>query len=79
MTDFEFEQDLEMMIEPEGDPSAFANAGLNLVAYIRPLYTDHGRVFAIHAANGEQYALADNANAAVGFIKQQDLEPVGLH
>ena len=79
MTDFEFEQDVEMMIEPEGDPSAFANAGLNLVAYIRPVYTDHGRVFAIHAANGEQYAFADNANAPVGFIKQQDLEPVGLH
>ena len=68
-----------MMIEPEGDPSTFANAGLNLVAYIRPVYTDHGRVFAIHAANGEQYALADNANAAIGFIKQQDLQPVGLH
>ena len=74
MNDKEF-NDIDVVNEP-GD---FLNAGVNIVAYIRPVTLPEGRGFAIHAANGERYAVAPTAASAYGFIKQNDMEPVGLH
>lgn len=58
---------------------SFLNAGLNVVAYIKPVATESGVSYAIHGANGTQYAIADDAATAFGFIKQNDLEPISLH
>lgn len=61
------------------DATGFINAGLNVVAYVRPITTPEGSGFAIHAANGERYGIAPNMAAAYGFIKQNDMEPISLH
>lgn len=58
---------------------SFLNAGLNVIAFIKPVKTENGVSYAIHGANGTQYAIADDAATAFGFIKQNDLEPISLH
>lgn len=57
----------------------FLDAGLNMIAYVRQIETEDGTGFAIHAANGERYAVTTDYASAYGLIKQNDMEPVGLH
>lgn len=59
--------------------NSFLNAGLNMIAYVRQVETENGKGFAIRAANGELYAVTTDYASAYGLIKQNDMEPVGLH
>ena len=57
----------------------FRLLGLADVAYIRPKREDGRRVFAIYSAEGTELAVADNHGVAVAFLRDHDLEPVGVH
>ena len=53
--------------------------GLNDVAYLRPLVLEGKPVFAIHAADGSQLALAATRDIGLDALAQHDLEHVPLH
>ena len=53
--------------------------GLEDIAYLRPTVVDGQPVFAIHAADGSQLALAASRDVGVAAMQQHDLEPVSLH
>ena len=53
--------------------------GLDDIAYLRPTISDGKPVFAIHAADGSQLALAVSRDVGLAAMEQHDLEPVSLH
>ena len=60
--------------------SDLAALGLQGVAYVRPFRTPDGAtVFAIHAADGMQLALAATEELALATIRENDLEAVSIH
>jgi hypothetical protein len=58
--------------------SDWLDFGLNDLAYLRPTVVDGQPVFAIHAADGSQLALATSRDVGVAAMRQHDLEPVSL-
>jgi len=60
--------------------SDLAVLGLQGVAYVRPFRMPDGvMVFAIHAADGTQLALAATKELALATIRENDLEAVSVH
>ena len=57
----------------------FLTFGLNDIAYLRPTVSDGKPVYAIHAADGSQLALAVSRDVGIAAMEQHDLEPVPLH
>ena len=53
--------------------------GLDDLAYLKPAVVDGKPVYAIHAADGSQLALAQNREVGIAAMRQHDLEPVSLH
>lgn len=53
--------------------------GLEHLAYIRPGTMDGLAGFTIHAADGRVIGFAADAAKAIGAIKQNEMEAVGLH
>ena len=58
---------------------AFAQLGVEAVAYVRAVDGSGGRAFSIHAADGRPMALAASLELARAFMIQNGLEPAGLH
>lgn len=56
-----------------------AALGLGEVAYVRPITIDGSLAYAVHTANGRAIAALASDAAAQMAIRQNDLEPVGLH
>lgn len=59
-------------------PQDFASLGVGQVAYVRPVVIDGMQAYAIHAANGQPLGALASSAAALGAIRQNDLEPVTL-
>ncbi|MDD9876416.1 MAG: DUF1150 family protein [Magnetovibrio sp.] len=55
---------------------SFAELGLADIAYIKPTVLDGTVVFAVHAANGDQLAIAPTRDIAAALVVQNDLAPV---
>ena len=53
--------------------------GLEDIAYLRPTVVDGQPVFAIHAADGSQLALAVSRDVGIAAMQQHELEAVSLH
>jgi hypothetical protein len=59
--------------------ATFTDLGQGHVAYIKKLVTEAGTLWAIHAANGEPLAVMESRDVALSVLRQNDLEPTGLH
>lgn len=57
----------------------FRNFGLHQIAYIRPLYQDGDKKYAIHGADGAYIAAESDLQKAIVTARHKDLEPVTLH
>ena len=57
----------------------FLTLGLGAVAYIKPVETDGGTLFAVFAANGQQLGLMETPDLARAAVIQNDLEPLSVH
>ncbi len=57
----------------------FASLGLQDVAYVKAVHVDGQDVFAIHAADGRQIAIAATHVVAAATVRQNDLEPLSVH
>ncbi len=57
----------------------FALLGVNDVAYVRSVRKGDKVRFAIHAADGTEFAILDDREVAFALVRQHDLEPVSVH
>jgi len=64
---------------PAMSEQAFSAWGVEQVAYVKPLILSDRPVYAIHAADGRQMALAETFALAAATILQNDLQPVSVH
>jgi hypothetical protein len=55
------------------------NLGLDEVAYVKPVLTQNGPAFAIHAADGRPMALVSTEVLAAAVIIQNDMAPRLVH
>jgi hypothetical protein len=53
--------------------------GIDEIAFIKPVMTENGKAFAIHAADGSPMAIASNASLAVAAIIQNEMLPKLVH
>ena len=56
-----------------------ANLGIEEIAFVKPVMTDTGPAFAIHAADGTPMAIASNAPLAQAAIIQNNMLPSLVH
>ena len=56
-----------------------ANLGMEEIAFVKPVMTDNGPAFAIHAADGTPMAIASDAMVAQAAIIQHDMVPSLVH
>ena len=56
-----------------------ASLGVGEIAFVKPVMTEAGPGFAIHAADGTPLAIATNAPLAVAAIIQNEMVPSLVH
>jgi hypothetical protein len=56
-----------------------ATLGMEEIAFVKPVMTDKGPAFAIHAADGTPMAIASDASLAQAAIIQHDMVPNLVH
>jgi hypothetical protein len=56
-----------------------AMLGMEEIAFVKPVMTEQGPAFAIHAADGTPMAIASDATLAVAAIVQNDMRPNLVH
>ena len=56
-----------------------ASLGLEEIAFVKPVMTENGPAFAIHAADGTPMAIASNIPLAAAAIIQNDMVPRLVH
>lgn len=53
--------------------------GIHHIAYIRPVNIQNQKLYAVHAANGEQIQILNTIRDAIATARHNDLEPVFVH
>lgn len=53
--------------------------GMGEMAFVKPMMTENGPAFAIHAADGTLMAIASNAPVAAAAIIQNEMVPKLVH
>ncbi len=56
-----------------------ASLGMEEIAFVKPVMTENGPAFAIHAADGTPMAIASNEPLAQAAIIQNDMVPSLVH
>ena len=56
-----------------------AGLGMEEIAFVKPVMTESGPAFAIHAPDGTPMAIASNASLAAAAIIQNDMVPSLVH
>lgn len=57
----------------------FSLLGVGQVAYVRPVEMNGMPAFAIFSAAGQQLATVPTRDAAIGLVRQNEMEAVSLH
>ena len=65
-------------LQPMSAPE-FSQLGVGHIAYIRPVEMHGTPAFAIVSAAGQQLAVVPTHAAAVGLVRQNEMEAVSLH
>jgi hypothetical protein len=56
-----------------------AHLGMEEIAFVKPVMTEQGPAFAIHAADGTPMAIASDSSLAQAAIIQHDMVPNLVH
>ena len=56
-----------------------ASLGMDEIAFVKPVMTENGPAFAIHAADGTPMAIASAVPVAAAAIIQNDMLPTLVH
>jgi hypothetical protein len=59
--------------------SQLASLGMEEIAFVKPVMTENGPAFAIHAADGTPMAIASDIKLASAAIIQHDMVPSLVH
>jgi hypothetical protein len=59
-------------------PRAFADLGLEEIAYVKPVAAADGLGFAIHASNGTRLAVLADRIEAFALIRRHNMQPASL-
>jgi hypothetical protein len=57
----------------------FSQLGVGHLAYVRAIQFNGMPAFAIYSAAGQQLAVVPTRDAAIGLVRQHDMEPASLH
>jgi len=57
----------------------FSELGVGHLAYVRAIQFNGMPAFAIYSASGQQLAVVPTRDAAIGLVRQHDMEPASLH
>lgn len=75
-----------MTIKTEGQDNGtdlssqdFANYGVGVIAYIKPVVYRGEDAFAIHAADGTHLSVSEDFDVAAAAVRQHEMEPVRVH
>ena len=49
------------------------------LAYVKPVVVNGTHLYAIHAADGQKLALAQNRDLALATVRDNDMEPLSVH
>lgn len=60
-------------------PEQFSGLGVSQIAYVKPVFVNGARVFAIHGADGTQMALAEEEQTAFAAIVEHEMMPARVH
>lgn len=60
-------------------PSQFAQLGMPLIAYVKPVVVNGGNAFAIHGADGTPMGLAPGLDVAMAAVLQHEMLAVRVH
>jgi hypothetical protein len=60
-------------------PDQLGRLGVSQIAYVKPMLLNGAQVFAIHAADGSQLAVAENRDLAVATIVQNEMLATLVH
>jgi hypothetical protein len=60
-------------------PQQLGGLGVSQIAYVKPVVVDGSLAFAIHAADGTQMALAEDAPSAMAAIVEHEMFAVMVH
>ena len=64
---------------PAMSAEAFEHWGMEQIAYIKQTTLNGARVYAVHAANGQQLATAPARDLAAALVVQNELTPLDVH
>ena len=53
--------------------------GVSELAYVKPVFVEGSRAYAIHAADGSPMAVTDDCEVAMAAIRQHEMEPALVH
>ena len=53
--------------------------GMDKIAFVKPVMTENGQAFVIHAADGTPMAIASTASLAAAAIIQNGMQPTLVH
>jgi hypothetical protein len=57
----------------------FRALGLAQLAYIKPVTSDGGPAYSVHAADGTEIMVMKDRATACAAVRQHDLEPLNVH
>ena len=60
-------------------PSQFAQLGMPMIAYVKPVVVNGGNAFAIHGADGSPMGLAPGLDVAIAAVLQHEMLAVRVH
>lgn len=60
-------------------PSQFAQLGMPMIAYVKPVVVNGGNAFAIHGADGTPMGMAPGLDVAIAAVLQHEMLAVRVH
>ncbi len=60
-------------------PSQFAQLGMPMIAYVKPVVVNGGSAFAIHGADGTPMGMAPGLDVAIAAVLQHEMLAVRVH
>jgi hypothetical protein len=85
MSDFDNDTDMQTVANTvtvdvrRMTPDQFAQLGMPMIAYVKPVIVNGGHAFAIHGADGTPMGMAPGLDVAVAAVLQHEMLAVRVH
>jgi hypothetical protein len=85
MSDFDNDTDMQTVANTvtvdvrHMTPDQFAQLGMPMIAYVKPVIVNGGNAFAIHGADGTPMGMAPGLDVAIAAVLQHEMLAVRVH